>query len=119
MGGGAWVTSPPDPQLEAQCLSPVSNQPLPALQPSMPLLPACSCWLPLSLAGFFPSLWDLAGPAGGVWEGTTDKTDKKMPREGLPEMPGVLSGDCVLGSASSPSLPETGSVWGWRPCLAP
>jgi hypothetical protein len=28
-----------------------------------------------------------------VWEGTTNKTDKRMSRESLPEMPGALSGD--------------------------
>lgn len=36
-----------------------------------------------------------------MWEGTTNKTDKRTSQEDLPETPGVLSGDCVPGSAPS------------------
>lgn len=63
MLGGGWVTFPPDPQPEAKGPSPPANQPLPSTSalPSLPLPAAL-----LSLAGFFPSLWDLAGPGGGV-----------------------------------------------------
>lgn len=102
MGGGV-----PEPPL-LQILRTLSNGPVllqtspsPVPQPSLRLPLACSYGL-LSLAEFFLSLWDLAGPAGGVWEGTTNKMDKRASREGLPETPGVLSGDCVPGSAPSP-----------------
>lgn len=114
--------------MEGGCLGPLSSRSSgggPTLQshvqlaPPQPLPPACRCGHPFSLAGFCPSLWDLAGSAEGVWEGTTNKTDKRTSREDLPEMPGVLSGDCIPGSAPSCSLPGTGSVWGWHPHLAP
>ena len=120
MGGGVLVTLPPDPQPEAQSPSPRGQtSPSPGPQPSLPLPPTCSCGLLLSLAGFFPCLWDLAGSAGGVWEGTANKRDKRMSGEDLQETPGVLSGDCVPGSTPCCCPPETGSVWGWHPCLGP
>lgn len=82
----------------------------------LPLVYSCEL---LSLAGFFPSLPGLAGPAGGVQEGTANKTDKRMSREGLPEMSGGLSRGLCPKKRAPCSLPETGSVWGWLPCLAP
>ena len=48
-----------------------------------------------------------------------NKRDKRMSREDLQETPDVLSGDCVPGSTPCCCPPETGSVWGWHPCLGP
>lgn len=111
---GAWIAFPPGPQPEARCPSPTAEQPLPSTSAFADPIPCLQLW-----ASSFPGwagTWQ--GLLGGVWEGTTNKTDKRMSRERLPEMPGVLSGDCVPGSAPPCSLPETGSVRGGCPCLA-
>ena len=59
MGGDVLVTLPPDPQPEAQSPSPRGQtSPSPGPQPSRPLPPTGSCGFLLSLAGFFPCLWN-------------------------------------------------------------
>lgn len=92
------------------------TSPSPGPQPSLPLPLAHSYGL-LSLGGVSPFLWNLAGYAGDVWEGTMSKTGKRMFREDLRETPGILSGDCPRQRPLLLSARDRLSL-GLVPCLA-
>lgn len=59
MGGGAWVTSPPEPQPEAQGL--------PQTSPSQPF--SLPCPYPLPAAVGFLSPWLGSSLLSGTWQG--------------------------------------------------
>lgn len=97
-----------------------SNQPFPGASARPVSIPGLQLWA-FCLPGW--ALPFSLGPGRTCW-GCVRGEHEENRQEDVQRGPArdfwhSKRGACVPGSAPSCSLPETGSVWGWLPCLAP
>lgn len=96
------------------------------LKPTLPRCLSLPCLYPWQLWAFCLPGWVLPfslGPGRTCWGCVRGKHEENR-QEDVQRGPArdfwhPKRGACVPGRAPSCSLPETSSVWGWLPCLAP